>query len=468
MSRQRELAKNTAILSFGTVVPKLVNLVTLPILTGYLTKAEYGTYDLVVSMVTLLLPLATLQLQAAAFRFLIEAKEDFEKQKNIVSCVIVVSVVLSIAMLTVLYFLMASIDSVTRILICSYYLLDILVCTFRQVARGLSKNVLYSVSVVVNAVSECVAVIGFVMVLKFGLNGALIASLAGQAVSLALLGIGLRIFSFIDLKSVSWKATKKLISYSWPLIPNSLSSWVISMSDRLILTIMIGIEASAVFAAASKIPHILGIFQSAFSLAWQENASLSCSDRDRNDYYSRMFDRFFSIVAGGLALLIAICPVLFVLLIRGDYAESYSHMCILLLGAFASSISSFFGGIYIAHMRTKEIAVTTAAVAVVNIIVEVALIPFLGIYAASISYTLSFAALATYRAICIQKIQPIDIDKRKLVLSIIVLIAMATSGVSQEIGAIVFNAITSVVMFALLNHEIVRMLVSKVRRGNGR
>ena len=335
MSRQGALIKNTAILSFGTVVPRFVNLVTLPILTGCLSRADYGTYDLVVSMVTLLLPVATLQLQAAAFRFLIEARGDDGRQRAIVTNILVMTTGLSVVVLVALFFLLPEVDALGRLLICGYYLLDILVATFRQIARGLSKNAVYSASVILNSVSECAAVVGFVLLLGFGLSGALAASLLGQATSLVLLAVGIRVFSFLDLRSLSKGLFKELVAYSWPLIPNSLSSWAISMSDRLVLTLMLGIESSALYAAAMRIPNMLGIFQSAFSLAWQENASLSNSDADRDEYYSKTFDMVFNLLAGGLALLIAASPLLFSILIQGDYEESYVHMNILFLGALA-------------------------------------------------------------------------------------------------------------------------------------
>ena len=62
MSREGKLAQNTLILSIGTFLPKFAALVTLPILTGYLTKEEMGTYDLVTVLVSLILPSATLKL----------------------------------------------------------------------------------------------------------------------------------------------------------------------------------------------------------------------------------------------------------------------------------------------------------------------------------------------------------------------------------------------------------------------
>lgn len=69
MSREGKLAKNTLILGVGTFLPKFASFITLPILTGCLTKSEYGIYDLITVLVSLLLPVATLQIQAAAFSF---------------------------------------------------------------------------------------------------------------------------------------------------------------------------------------------------------------------------------------------------------------------------------------------------------------------------------------------------------------------------------------------------------------
>ena len=47
MSRGTQLAKNTIIISFGTLLPKVLATVSLPIVTAGLTKTEYGTYDLI-------------------------------------------------------------------------------------------------------------------------------------------------------------------------------------------------------------------------------------------------------------------------------------------------------------------------------------------------------------------------------------------------------------------------------------
>lgn len=79
--RSSELINSSIILSIGTFLPRLASFVILPILTGYLTKEEYGSYDLIVVLASLILPAATLQIQTAAFRFLIMVR-DKEQEKR--------------------------------------------------------------------------------------------------------------------------------------------------------------------------------------------------------------------------------------------------------------------------------------------------------------------------------------------------------------------------------------------------
>ena len=96
MSREKNLIKNTAILSLGTFVPKFITVFITPILTAKLTKAEYGSYDLVITLVALLLPATTLQISSAAFRFLIDQKDDNLKCKKIISSIFTFVVVTSV------------------------------------------------------------------------------------------------------------------------------------------------------------------------------------------------------------------------------------------------------------------------------------------------------------------------------------------------------------------------------------
>ena len=85
-SRSKKLALNTVILSIGTLCTKGIMFFMAPLFTRWLTSSEYGTFDLLVSYVSLLLPFLTLSTGEALFRFLLDAENE-EKKKTWISTV---------------------------------------------------------------------------------------------------------------------------------------------------------------------------------------------------------------------------------------------------------------------------------------------------------------------------------------------------------------------------------------------
>ena len=79
VDRNKELAINTVILGIGQLIPKFLAIVLLPLLTSYLTTEEYGNYDLILSIASLLIPVVTMQIQQAVFRYLLASKSDENK-----------------------------------------------------------------------------------------------------------------------------------------------------------------------------------------------------------------------------------------------------------------------------------------------------------------------------------------------------------------------------------------------------
>ena len=359
MKREKALVKNTVILSLGTYLPKLTTVVTLPLLTGYLTKADYGAYDLINTLVSLLLPAVTLQIQSAAFRFLISCRDSDAEISKIVTNIFAFTIPVSLITLVPTYFTLVDLGPATRALILTYFFTNILYIGIGQVARGLGRNFFYATSAVlvsgIMMLGTCVAL----LMTKSGLDGILLGMVASCVAGTAVLSVQLRVHRYLKWSLISVREIKRMLSYSWPMVPNALSSWVLSLSDRLVITSFIGIEANAVYAVANKIPNLIKTFQGTFTSAWQENASISVTDDDKDAYYSRMLDAVFCLLVGLTAVLIASTPVLFKLLIRGAYDDAYQQMSILYMGAFFPCLSGFLGGIYIAHMKTKSVGLTT-------------------------------------------------------------------------------------------------------------
>lgn len=103
MNRERALLKNTIIIAIGTILPKMTTFITLPVITASLTQIEYGTYDLITTLVSFFLPMFTLQVQAAAFRFLIEYRGNKIKTRSVITNILFFIIPVSILSLFVLF-----------------------------------------------------------------------------------------------------------------------------------------------------------------------------------------------------------------------------------------------------------------------------------------------------------------------------------------------------------------------------
>lgn len=459
MNREKALAKNTFIIAIGTFFPKFSSIITLPIITGGLTKAEMGTYDLISTLVSLFLPVATLQIQSAAFRFLIDVREDEKETKRIITNIISFILPTSLIALTILYLCLGNVSLVIRWLICLYFFSDILMLSTQQIVRGLSNNKLYSASSVTISFSNMLLIVLTISVGKQGLVGVLASITIATTIGLILLLVKGHILSRIDLSLLSRKTLLEMLSYSWPMIPNSLSNWVLSFSDRAVLTAFMGLEANAIYSVANKIPTLFTTVQGTFVFAWQENASLASKDSDADTYYAEMFDSIFGILVGIMALLIAATPILFWLLIRGGYKEAYYQMPILFMGMLFSSMASFIGGIYVAHKKTRSVGVTTILAAACNLVIDLVFVHKIGIFAASISTLVSYVFLTTYRMVDVQKFQKVKFNTGRFCLLIALLVLMCAICWIDTVALNVLNIILGCIIAVVVNRKIMKSIL---------
>ena len=73
--RVKELFKNIGFFSIAQLVTRAISFLLLPLYTAYLSTAEYGTIDLVTTLIQHLLPVFTLSIADAVLRFGISENE---------------------------------------------------------------------------------------------------------------------------------------------------------------------------------------------------------------------------------------------------------------------------------------------------------------------------------------------------------------------------------------------------------
>ncbi len=258
------------------------------------------------------------------------------------------------------------------------------------------------------------------------------------------------------------KQLKRLLSYSWPMVPNSLSMWVMRVSDRFIITAMMGAVANAAYAVAYKIPSILNLAENTFNMAWQESASLASKDTDANAFYTTTFSNLYNFALGLLSLLIGSTPLLFNILVRGDYGEAYNQIFILYMAVFFFVLSSFWGALYVAFERTKSVGLTSTVAAVINLGVDIALIKFIGLYAASGSTLVSYVFLCVYRIIDTRKFLSIKYNFKFIFTTIIIVMIQCIICAQRIIILDILNLLVGTIVFWTLNKKNLIMYAKKL------
>ena len=409
-NREKQLAKNTFILSIGTFGSKVFTFFLLPLYTAVLATEDYGNVDVLQSVIQLVIPIITLQLSAALFRFLIDQK-TFKDKREVVSTamLVVISNVCISSVVLLLFNCIHSIQYFGLFLFCfftaAFYLMA------QSIIRGFGHNGLYSLCGFIQMTTALL--INVILILDLGFKGdsILIAQGGSQLVAALVIVIKERLWKYCSLNGFSKSRLKELTSYSLPLIPNEISWWITNTSDRLMILYFLGSRFNGIYAASNKIPNIFVAFYSVFNTAWVESAARSVNDKDRESYYNNMIEksyRFFGCLCIGI---ICSMSLAFKLLIGEAYAGAYPHVYILTLAIFVNSMCALYGGIFGAFKQSEVIGSTTVYGALINIVINFLFIRFYGLYAASVSTLISYLVVLVIRTLKMKKFVRLRLPK---------------------------------------------------------
>ena len=464
MSKGKDLAKNTAIVSIGKICTQLITFFLLPVYTAVLSNEEYGVVDLLNTLTSLLLPIATLQIEQGIFRYLLDCRENKEKQTTLITTVS--KFILVQSAICILIFLCASpfIHNEYKYFLMANLLMGILSSISLQICRGLGDNKTYAVGSFITGALTVILNVIFIVVFKWGAYGMLIATAISNLLCAIYVFVKKKIYKYIDIKQNDKKLLKDIIKYSVPLIPNMISWWIVSASDRTIISAVIGVAQNGIYSAANKFSGIFSTLYSVFNLTWTESASININSEDRDEFFSKIFDfivRFFGSLCLGT---IAVMPFVFGILVNEKFAESYYQIPILILGSVFNILVSFLGSVYVAKKLTKEIAKTSIIAAIINIVVNIALIKQIGLYAASISTVIAYFAMFIYRWIDVKKYVSIKTNKALIaVLSVSFLVVIITYYLKMKIISIV--VLLAVIIIAIyINKDSAKYLTEIVKK----
>lgn len=421
--RNKYLIKNTAIFAIGNFATKFISFFLIPLYTNVLTTTEYGIVDLLYTICSVLMPLLTLNICEAVLRFAMDKDADTAKIMSIGNLLIIISAVLGLISIPILN----SIEAYKDYSIYFYLYLvtlgmsQILLCNL----KGQEKLIEFSIGNFINTLSIAIFNILFLVVFNMGIKGYFLAYSISNVLTV--------IYAFAKgnvLTSIkNFKFDKKLFiemtKYSVLLIPNSFMWWIMNSSDRVMVTSLLGEAANGIYAISYKLPTLLTTITTVFTHAWIYSAVNEKESEDKEEYTNYVFKKLVAVIFILSSGMIMIIKSFLSIYVSREYFSAWEYTPFLFIGFTFLTLASFLSSSYNVHKDSKGFLFSGMGGAIVNVILNLLLIPILGISGAAIATCISYIAVFIYRIIDTKKYVKINIFYKEFFIAVILLVIQA-------------------------------------------
>ena len=423
-SKFQLLFSNTIVFAIGSFLTKLIMLLLMPLYTSNLTTEQYGIAELLNNLIEVLLPIATLCIIDAVFRFSIDDNADFRGLLSTAIDILLKSYV-------VLLFLFIIYYKITGYEYTFYFYLLYISATihklFSQFARGRGLIKKFAVSGVINAISLVTMNIILLVFLKAGINGYLISLIVSHLIAGVYSFFTSKAHHYIDLKATNKILLKSMLFFSLPNIPNMLSWWVNNISSRYIILGFCGAGVAGMFTAASKLPSMINLLTTLFQQAWQYSSSKEINNKDNGKFFSDVFKYYSTFVFIACSTLIMISPYISKVILKGDFFEARVYVPLLLFSATLGCFSVFFGTFYTAVKNNVMAMFSTGVGAITNMTLNFLFVPTMGVFGALFASVCGYSLITVIRMIDTQKYVSIKVNYVSIVFQFMLMFIQALS-----------------------------------------
>ena len=415
------LLGNTLVFALGGLAVKAVSLVLMPLYTSALTAGEYGTAELLNSAVEIVLPLLSLGVVEALYRFSID--DDVPKDELFANSLLVLGGgIVGTGVLCVLGSAVWGMEHAA-----SFFVLFCSVCLFKattQLARGLGHVRRFVAYGLINALAMVVSTYLLLVRAHLGVEGYLWSFTIGYLVGGLAAFLGSAEYRLLAPFRFDRDLLRRMLVYSLPLVPNLLSWWLVSVSGRYVVLWGSGVVAAGLFTAASKMPALVNIVASVFQQAWQYSTAREIDSPDRGAFFGVVMRGYSLATLTVAGLVIALNRPISRVMLQAEFAEGWRYVPLLMLVASFGVISIFFESFYQALKNSGVLMASTALGAGVNVVLGVALVPFMGPWGAGLAGAVAYMLVLVVRARDLRRRINLPIDRLRLGYQLALLISI--------------------------------------------
>lgn len=435
MQEYRKFTKHVGVVWVAQVLMSLRGLILIPVMTKTLGASVYGVYSVLMVTVNLLAPISLLGFETSLVRFVAGEKDHWRVREGYYSSLAVVLFSSLLFSLLVFAFSPDLADTVLRdpnaagiIRIGSFLILLLAVDKINiEFFRATHRIFLYSFLQLAETLAE--VALATVLVLE---------GMGLEAVIYSFLLIRLLLFVFtlaiiiseIGFSIPDFSLVWPYMALGLPLVSSNFFSWVLSSSDRYFIGFFLGASQVGIYSAAYGISTVISMLVSPLytilfpttSRLWEEKR-LS----DLRTHFSYTLKYSLMLIVPAFFGVSVLSSQVLVLMTTQEFASvSYMVVPVVALATiFYFSVHGIYSLVFTLVKKTYLVAVIMGFGGVVNIALNIILIPWLGIMGAALATLASFVFVGTASFVLSQQYFKFPIDVGFVLKSIVASAAMA-------------------------------------------
>ncbi|MFZ5979890.1 MAG: lipopolysaccharide biosynthesis protein [Candidatus Zixiibacteriota bacterium] len=395
----KSLAKHSVIYGLGDLLSKSIGFILIPVYTHYLTTEEYGTLellDLTSYIIGLLLAMGIAQ---SVVRYYYEY-EDQTRKNQVISVAMLTIWAVSIGVLFVLFSFSGNISNLVFKSPDYSHLLNIIFITMvinlsneipTTLLRIQQRSVFFVLVSLARLTLNLTLNIVFIVHYGLGVEGILYGGLIANAAA----GVFLTIFTLRQCGvTYSLDIAFSMLKYGLPLVGSWFGMFVLNFGDRFLLQRLTSLSDVGIYSLAYKfgmLPNLMVL--TPFQRIWAPKQFEIVREPDARPTYALVFSYFiFFQLFIGLGILVLIRDVIFIIA-DAEYHSAYQYVALILLSYIFYGAYSFTQFGILLKKKTKYLGINALIGAVLNVGLNLLLIPRLKIWGAAIATICSFAFL---------------------------------------------------------------------------
>lgn len=400
----KELTKDTAIYGISTVVGRFLTFLLVPLYTHVINRGDYGISSNIYAYLAFINLVYIYGMDTAYQKYAANAGE--EEKKNLFSTPFIFVVFTALIFSLILFFTRGAMNSLMEVtekfnhliyyMIMIIFLDSITLIPFANLRLERKTKIFASIKIAYIFV-QIVLNIVLVYYLRWGIEAIFISNLVSSILTLIMLLPEIkRHFVFVIEK----ETLKKMLRFGMPYLPASVGAIIVQMIDRPLVLAYTNSETLGVYQANYKLGTLMMLIVAMFQFAWQPFLLTNAKEKNAKEIFSKVLTLFLIGASTVWIFITLFVDNLIKFRMFGftffgkDYQQGWEIVSIILLAyMFHGMYVNFTAGIYIED-KNKYLPVITGAGALLNVGVNILLIPVWGMMGAAIATLAAYMLMA--------------------------------------------------------------------------